>query len=151
MKINLATDDLGAQRLAEANRKRTIVEKVVATVAPLHALRKDAVTKPGLIGRREHVVMARAHAAYLLNAEGLKDGEIARALNCDRSAALRSRRRWSDHLNNRRRSVTETEAWRVMSLVEGGKSVPAACDEVGVGVSKYEARVATMRGEGKLS
>lgn len=149
--IDLSTDDLGAQRLAKAQAINALVADVVRKVATLHAVRADVVRNPRSVGRKPHIVMARSHACWLLKQHGLTDGEIGRALKMTRPNALRSVRRWDDHRAGLLKTVTEGQVWAVKAKVEGGMSIPEACKEVGVGATRYEARLTMMREEGKLS
>lgn len=150
MKIDPATDDLGAVRLAKAQSINATVSEVVRVVSGLHAVRADVIRNPKTLQPRSHIVMARSHACWLLKGEGLNMGEIARALHMDRATVLRAIRRWNDHKAGKLGSATESQVWAVKARVEKGMSVTDACNEVGVGASRYESRLTMMRQDGKL-
>ena len=150
MNIDLTTDDLGAKRLAETVRLNATVAKVVETVCALHAVRAGIIRSPGDLFKKPHIVMARSHAAWLMNEEGLTSKHIAKALNMHQSAAIRAVRRWNDYKSGRMVTATEGQVWSVKAKIEQGMSVVEACAEVGVGCSKYDARATLMKAEGKL-
>lgn len=150
MKIDLTTDDLGAKRLADALAMKAKVDKIIETVSALHAVRPAVVRLPGKLARKPHIVLARSHAAWMMNAEGMTSAQMGRALNVHGSVAFRAARRWEDYKAGRLETATEGQVWKIKALVEQGASVNDACADVGVGRSKYDSRATLMKAEGKL-
>lgn len=150
MNIDLKTDDLAGKRLAEAVSRNAKIANIVETVSNLHAVRASVIRSPGKLVRRPHVVLARAHAAWLMDQDGIRKAHIGRALGCDPSAAHRGIRRWEDYKAGRRDKATEGQVWQVKAKVEQGATVNDACAEVGIARSKYDSRATTMKLEGKL-
>lgn len=134
------------QRLLDAHRRELLIERIIRSVAAMHGLSPDVVrSPPAKIKNRHHVVMARSHAAWLMRNAGLTHAVIGRALRTCGSQGKRYSDRWSDHRAGVLSPVTEAQALEVKALVAQGKSVAAACAKVGVGISRYEARLVSMR------
>ncbi|WP_296200510.1 hypothetical protein [uncultured Hyphomicrobium sp.] len=134
------------QRLLEAHRRELLIERIVRRVGSMHGLAPDVVRRPpSKIKNRHHVVMARSHAAWLMRNAGLTHAVIGRALRTCGSQGKRYSDRWSDHRAGVLSPVTEAQAREVKALVAQGQSVSAACSKVGVGISRYEARLVSMR------
>lgn len=150
MKIDLTTDDMCAKRLSDTVRVNSIVAKAIEAVATLHAVRAGIVRDPGKLFKLPHVVMARSHACWLMSQEGLNNYQIGKAMGIHPTVALRGVRRWNDHKAGRLDTATEGQVWAVKAKIESGMSVVDACNEVGVGCSRYDARATTMKAEGKL-
>lgn len=150
MNIDLTTDDVAGKRLAEAVSLNAKIDKIVETISNLHAVRASVVRSPGKLFRRPHVVLARGHAAWMMDKDGMTQAQIGRALHCHPTAALRAIRRWEDYKAGRRDKATEAQVWQVKAKVEQGATVNDACAEVVIARSKYDSRATTMKLEGKL-
>lgn len=150
MKIDLNTDDVAGKRLTEAVSLNAKIAKIIEAVCTLHAVRASIVRSPGKLSRRPHIVLARAHAAWMMSQEGMTHAQIGRAIGQHPTAALRGIQRWEDHKAGRSAVATEGQVWQVKANVEQGATVNDACAEVGIARSKYDSRATTMKLEGKL-
>lgn len=142
--------DLGLERSEKAQRRHEMVEEVCALVGQRHALTAKTVRYAPHDRNLHHIVMARSHAAEVLHNAGFSYAEIGRALAVNSTTARRMVLRWKDRVANRLDKVTEDEAHAVRDLIKAGMTEAEACDQVGVGVIKFQSREQVMRMEGKL-
>lgn len=142
----LGVEDHGLTRFQAAQRRRQAGEEVCRQVAMRHGLSIKAVMG-GMpdIRKRNHVVMARAHAAATLRDLGLSAQQIGAILSCNRSSARRMAMRWDDRRFGLLEPVSEEQARAVDRIVaERGITQAEACAKVGVGVTRYQSRKMMM-------
>lgn len=146
----VGSEDMGLSRLEQARRRDEIVAEVCAMVGQRHALRAETVRNAPHDRNLHHIVMARSHAAWTLKQAGFNGAEIGRAMRMDATTARRMIQRWKDHLAKRLDTVSEDQAHAVRDLIKAGMSEAEACDQVGVGITRFQSRETAMRMEGKL-
>lgn len=142
----IGPEDPGQDRLDRAHRLIAKAREVCRKVAGRHAVRVGVVIDPPPdLKHKRHVVMARSHAAWTLHETGLSYTQIASVLHCDHGAARRMALRWLDHKAGLLQTISEAQAEEVDRLIaERGLTQAEACAEVGVGVTRYNARKMMM-------
>lgn len=146
----IGSADFGRLRLVDANRKAALIDEVCRRIGQRHALTPTTVKLAPLKWKHHHIVMARSHAAWTLKQAGLTNVEIARAFQISAPTVGRMAKRWQDHLSGRLNTVSEDQAHAVRDLIKAGMSEAQACDQVGVGITRFQSRETIMRMEGKL-
>lgn len=139
-------DNPAQQRLLDAHRRELLIERIIRKVAVMHGLRPDILRRPtDDLKKKHHIVMARSHAAWLMKNAGLTHTVIGRALRTAASQGKRYSDRWNDHRSCLLATISDDQARQVQALVSEGHSVSSACAKVGVGISRYESRLVSMR------
>lgn len=142
----IGSSDLGRKRLIEAQKREVVAAEVCKRIAQRHALTSEAVrTAAGATRYKRHVVMARSHAADVLAKTGFKWAQVGRVLCTDAVSAKRMAMRWRDHQSGRLDTISEDQAHAVSDLITAGMSEEQACEQVGVGVTRYQSRKNIMR------
>jgi len=142
----IGSADLGRRRLIDANKRLEVASEVIIRVAERHAVAPEILrTAPKPLRTHRHVVWARSHAADSLSKAGFKWAQVGRALCTDAVSAKRMAQRWRDHQAGRLATVSEDQAHAVRDLIKAGMSEIHACDQVGVGVTRFQSREKIMR------
>lgn len=147
----IGSADIGRRRLIDAHKRLEVASEVIRRVAERHAVAVEILrTAPKPFRTYRHVGLARSHAADALSQAGFKWAQVGRALCTDPVNAKRLAQRWKDHQAGRLATVSEDQAHAVRDLITAGMSEAQACDQVGVGVTRFQSREKIMKMEGKL-
>lgn len=125
-------------------------QAVIRQVAAAHGVTADALRWPDGTPRRrrEHLVLARANAAWALREQnGVALRTVARLLGLKHHASvLWLVQVWKDRLAGRLAPVTDDQAGQVRhAMTAHGMTLEQACDFVGVGVTRFKSYRASSK------